>query len=222
LNALPHTFSRTALAAALTSAALFAGSALAQGSPAAPAKPAAPAAAAKPAAAPSSPAKKALVARLLAVQMPGIEGTARQVAEQPAAQMLQQAGNALQRLPADKREALWRDIQGDARKYAEEAGTLAKERANKLSPSTIGAALEERFTEEELKQLVTLLESPAYKKLAGMGAELNRGLLEKLVPELRPTLEPKLKALEQSIVKRLEAAAAASNATAPAPGASRP
>jgi hypothetical protein len=220
LKAQPTTFSRTALAVALTSAALFAGSALAQGNSAAPAKPAAPAA--KPAAAPSSPAKKALVARLLAVQMPGIEGSARQVAEQPAAQMLQQAGNALQRLPADKREALWRDIQSDARKYAEEAGNLAKDRANKLAPSTIGAALEERFTEDELKQLVTLLESPAYKKLAGMGGELNRGLLEKLVPEIRPTLEPKLKALEQSIVKRLEAAAAAANTTAPAPGASRP
>jgi hypothetical protein len=222
LNALPTPLRRAASLAALTSAMLLAGPALAQGTSAAAATAAKPAAPAAKPAAPSSPAKKALVNRLLAVQMAGIEGSARQLAEQPAAQMLQQAGNALQRLPADKREALWREIQGDARKYAEDAGALAKERASKLAPTTIGALLEERFSEDELKQLVTLLESPAYKKLSGMGAELNRSMVEKLVPELRPTLEPKLKALEQAIVKRLEAASAAANASAPAAGASRP
>ena len=215
---------RGALTAALAGVSLgFSGPVAAQA--AAPKPAAASASPAKPAALPTSPAKKALVARLLQLQLPGIEATARQIVEQPAGQMLQQAGNALQRLPADKREGLWREIQGDARKYADDAGGIARDRAGKLAPTTIGSLLEERFTEDELKQVIALLESPAYKKLNAMSPELQRALVEKLVADVRPTLEPKLKALEQGIGKRLETAFAAANANAanaPAAGASRP
>jgi hypothetical protein len=41
-----------------------------------------------------------------------------------------------------------------------------------------------------------------------MGAEFQRALGEKLVAESRPAIEPKVKALEQAIVKRLDPPAA--------------
>lgn len=166
---------------------------------------------AKPATA-SSPAKKALVAKVLQLQQPGIEAMAKQLAEQPALQMMQQVGAALQRVPAERREAVAKEIQADARKYAEEATPIVRERAVKLAPATIGALLEERFTEDELKQVVALLESPINRKLQAMGPEMQRALGEKLVGETRASIEPKVKALEQSIVKRLEPAGAASGA----------
>ena len=169
---------------------------------------------AKPAVA-SSPAKKALVAKVLQLQQPGIEGMARQFAEQPAMQMMQQVGPALQRVPAERREAVAKEIQADARKYADEATPIVRERAVKLAPSTIGAMLEERFSEEELKQIVTLLESPLNKKFQAMGPEMQRALGEKLVAETRGTIEPKVKALEQSIIKRLEPAAGGASAAKP-------
>ena len=148
-------------------------------------------------------AKKELVAKVLKLQQPGIEAMARGMAEQPAMQMMQQAGAALQRLPAERREDVARDIEADVRKYAEETVPLVRERANKLTPSTIGALLEERFTEDELRQVIAILESPVNRKFQSMAPDMQRAIGEKLIAEVRPLVEPKLRALDQSMGKRL-------------------
>jgi len=153
---------------------------------------------------PSSPAKKELVARLLTLQQPAIEGMARALAEQPAAQMMQQAGMALQtRIAPDKREAVGKDIQADLKKYVDEAVPLVRDRALKLAPSTIGALLEEKFTEDELKQLLAIIESPINKKFQQLGGDMQKALTEKLVADTRGLIEPKIRALDQSVGKHL-------------------
>ena len=162
------------------------------------------------AAAPSSAAKKALVARVLQLQQPGIEAMARQLTEQPAMQLLQAAGQALQRLPPERREAVAKDIQADARRYSDETTPLVRDEAVKLAPSTIGSLLEERMTEAELKQLLALLESPVNKKYQAMAGDMQRVLSEKLVAGTRAAVEPKVRALEQSVARRLEIPVAAS------------
>jgi hypothetical protein len=170
------------------------------------------------AAAPSSPAKKALVARILKLQQPGIENMARQIAERPAAEMMQQAGQALKQVEADKREAIAKDIQADARKYADEAGAIAKSAAVKLAPSTIGTVLEANFSEAELKQLVAILESldsPVNRKLQSLGPEMQKSLGEKLIAETRSSIEPKVKALNDSIARRLQPPAAPASGAKP-------
>jgi hypothetical protein len=152
--------------------------------------------------------KKALVAKVLQLQQPGIESTARIVAEQPAMQMLQQAAMAIRgRVPEDKREALAREIQADAKKYADEAVPLLRDSAIKLAPTTIGPILEREFNEAELKQLITILESPVNRKFQSLGGEMQRSLTEKLVADARPTIEPKLRALQQTVGDRINAAA---------------
>jgi hypothetical protein len=165
----------------------------------------------------SSPAKKELVARMLAIQQPGIEAMARNLAEEPAKVLMQQASQALRNLPPERREAVARDIEADLRKYVEEASPIVRDRALKLSPTTVGALLEERFTEDELKQILALLESPVNKKFQALAPELQRSLGEKLVAETRPEVEVKVRALEKSISNRLAGpAGAASGAKAPA------
>lgn len=184
-----HTRTLTPLALALC---LFSGSALAQ------------------TAATATPAKQELVTKLLKLQQPGIEALARNLAEQPAAQMLNQASVVIQaRVAPDKREALAKDIGADVRKYTEEAVPLVRNRALQLAPSTAGKILEERLSEDELRQVIALLESPAYAKYMQLSGDLNKALLEKLVAETRTTIEPKVKALEANIGKRLNAAAGA-------------
>ena len=171
---------------------------------------------AAPAAATSSPAKKELVAKILKLQQPGIEAVAKQLVQQPVAQILQQAGPALQqRVAADRRQAVAADIQADARKYVEETTPMVVERANKLAPGVLGPMLEEKFTEDELKQLIAIIESPVNRKYQAMGGEMQKALAEKLVEEMKPALEPRLKALAQSVQGRLQPPAAAS---APASG----
>jgi hypothetical protein len=165
------------------------------------------------AAALSSPAKKELVAKLLSLQQPAIEGIATQLAQQPAAQLMQGASMALQtKVAPDKREAIAKEIQADIKKYADEAVPLLRANAVRLAPSTIGALLEEKFTEDELKQLVSIMESPVNRKFGQMNVELQKSLGEKLVAESRAAMEPKVRALDQTIAKRLGLSIAAAGA----------
>jgi hypothetical protein len=112
-------------------------------------------------------------------------------------------------------------------KYADEAVPLLRKRAVELAPGTLGPLYEQHFNDDELKQLVTFLESPVYRKYQQLGAEMQRTLAEKLVADTRPTVEPKLRALEQQIAQRLQtaqrgtAASAPASAPAPSPAASR-
>lgn len=158
----------------------------------------------------ASPAKKELVQKLLTLQQPGIENAARSLVERPAAQMMQEAGRVLQtQIPADKREAIGKSIEADAKRYVEETLPPVRERALKLAPTTLGATLEEKFTEDELKQLIAWFESPVNKKFQQASVEMQNNFMQKLVAEARPVVEPKLQALEQKVRTALGAPAAA-------------
>ncbi len=151
-----------------------------------------------------SAAKKELVAKVLQLQQPAIETVARALTERPAALMMQQAGLALQtRIAPEKREAIAKEIQADLKKYVDDAVPLVRQRALKLAPTTIGAVLEEKFSEEELTQLIAIIESPVNRKFLQLGGEMQKALGDKLVAEMQATIDPKVKALEQSITKRL-------------------
>lgn len=152
------------------------------------------------ASAPSTPAKKELVAKIVALQQPAVDNLARGIAERPAAQMMQAAGNVLQtKVAPEKREAIGKAIEADVKKYIEESTPILKERAAKLGPATVGPIIEERFSEDELKQLAAWLESPVNKKYQQIAPEMQQALVQKLVAEAGPLLDPKLKALEQRV-----------------------
>jgi uncharacterized protein len=166
----------------------------------------------------STPAKKELVARILKAQQPGIEATARSLVEQPAVELMGNAANALpDRVAKDRQDAVAKEIQGDVQKYVEDAFPLVRDRALKLAPSTIGTLLEEKFTEDELKQVVAIMESPVYTKFQRMGDDMQKVLIDKVVAETRGTIEPKVRTLEQTVAKRLGVTSAAPAAAASAP-----
>ncbi len=169
-------------------------------------------------AAPASAAKKELVQKLLVLQQPGIEGMARNLVEQPAARMMQAAGQALQQqVSSEKREAVGNAIETDIKKYVDDVTPIVRDRAIKLAPSTIGAMLEEKFTEDELKQLVAWLESPVNKKYAQLGPEMQSNFTQKLVADARPLVEPRLQALDAKLRASLGVPGLAPAAAASAP-----
>ena len=160
--------------------------------------------------------KKDLVQKVLLLEQPLIETISRSIVERPAAQLMQAAGQALQtQVPAEKREAVGKSVQADVKKYVDEATPLLRERAIKLAPSTFGVALEEKFTEAELKQLIAWLESPVNKKFQQLGADMQGSFVQKLAAEAAPLLDPKLQALQQKLRTTFEAAVS----TAPSSGA---
>lgn len=173
-----------------------------------------------PAAAPSA-AKKELVARILKQQQAAIENMGRTLAEQPAAEIMDNAAAALPaRVARDKQQAVAKQIHDDVQAYLNEAVPLVQGSAVKLAPTTIGPVLEQNFTEDELKQLVAMIESPIYAKFQQLGPDMQKALADRVIAETRGTIEPKVRTLEQAVGKRLGVGSPA--ATPPAAAASRP
>lgn len=144
--------------------------------------------------------KKELVQRVLLAQQAELENVSRGIVERPAAQMMQEAGLAIQRqVPADKRESTAKAVEAEVRKFVEEAYPLVRERALRLAPSTIGAVLEEKMTEDELKQLVAWLESSANKKFQSLGPDMRNAFVQKVLSDARPVVDPKVVALDARI-----------------------
>jgi len=147
--------------------------------------------------------KKDLVAKVLQLQQAGIENIGRALAGQTSQRALQAAGQAIPRLPADKREAAAKDVQADVKKFYDEVEPVLRKRAIDLAPGTLNAVYEERFSEDELKTVIAWLESPVSKKFQQVDGEMGNTLAQKVVADTRPSIEPKLKALEASLAKRL-------------------
>lgn len=181
-----------------------------------------------PAPAPAAAAgKKELAARVVTLQQAGIETLSRELVERSATQLLQQAGQSLQQVPLEKREAIVQEVNASAKRYVDETVPLVRERALKLAPSVLGNALEERFTEDELRQLLAWLESPVSRKYQQAVPEMQSAIVQKLVAEASPVVDPKLRTLEENMRRALGSpplsapAAAPSAAPVPARPASR-
>jgi uncharacterized protein len=175
----------------------------------------------------SSPAKKELVQRFLRAQQSDIEGAARSLVEQPAAAMMREAGLALQQqqTPPEKFQQIGKQIEAEVKKYVDEALPLVRDKALKIAPTTIGAALEAKMSEDELKQLVAWLESPAAKKFQQVASESRNEFLQQVRTEAGPLVQPKLVALDGRIRAILgvgPAGGPSPPATAPAPSAKPP
>jgi hypothetical protein len=152
----------------------------------------------------ASPAKQELINRILKIQQGAIDHMAEGLVQEPLGPLLDRAQAALQqRVPADKRQAVAQAIQADTRKYVEETVPLVRDRAHQLAPETIGPILDQKFTEDELRQVVGFLESPVLAKFQAAGLEIQRTLAQKVVADTRGQVEQRFRALEDSMAKRL-------------------
>ena len=136
---------------------------------------------------PVSAAKKELVKKLLQLQQANFEVLSRSIVERPAIQLMQAAGQALQtQVPADKREATGKQIETDIKKFVDESAAILRERTAKLVPATFGSGLEEKFTEDELKQFIAWTESPVNKKFQQLLPDIQNAFMQKLAAESSP------------------------------------
>lgn len=165
-----------------------------------------------------SPQKQQLVDQILQAQQAGVDQVARQLVEQPAVQLLQRAGALVRRnVAADQQQAMAQALQGDVRQYAEETFPIVRDRARALAPQTIGPLLAEKLTEAELQEVLAVFRSEAWRKFQGLAPDMQKALGERLVADVKPEVEPRLKALDQTMAKRLGLVPPA-GASAPATG----
>lgn len=163
-------------------------------------------AAGTPTAQPAIPAaKQKLVQRVL--QLWPAEAIGQSMLQAPVANAVAQSRVMLQgRAPVERRDAALKDITDDAKKFLDETTPVVKASTQKLIPVTIAPLLAERFTEDELRQIIAMLESPVKQKFEALVPEMQKTLGEKVADETRPTVEPKLKDLQQRIGMRLRTA----------------
>lgn len=165
----------------------------------------------------ASPAKKELVQRVLKLQQPGVDRLATAMTEEPA---LLLGGHASEIIAAkvtrERQEAIAREVRDEIQKYLKETAPQVRKSAQQLAPGTIGPMLEAQFSEEELKQIIVLLESPAFAKYQQFGGEMQQALQARLVAETRATVEPRVQALEKAIGDKLKAVTSAPATKAPA------
>lgn len=167
--------------------------------------PAAAATAPAAAAAPIAPAKQALVQQVL--ELWHIESIGQSMLQAPVGDAVQQARAMLQgRAAPEKRDAAMTDVVGEAKKFMDEAAPLVRASAQKLIPSTIAPLLAERFSEDELRQMVAILQSPVKRKFEAMLPEMQKRLGEGVAADTRAEIDPKLQGLKERIGLRLRAA----------------
>lgn len=165
--------------------------------------------------------KKALVARIVQLQQGDVENLSRALVNQAMQPRLQAIGQALGKLPQDKRDALAKEIQTDVRKAGTEMESLVREKALKLAPAVLGAGLDEKFSEEELRQIVSWLESSTARKFQQYATEAQGALVQKVVAEAKAQIDPKLQSLDQKIKARFTAIANTGSTQPPAAAASK-
>lgn len=151
--------------------------------------------------------KKELVQKLITIQQASLESTAKGLAEAPARQLVAAAQPILvQAVAPEKREATAKLVDAEIKKYLDAAGPIVRASTIKMSQGAISTAIDEKFTEDELKQLVVMLDSPVLKKYQTVLPDLSKALVEQVVADARPQVDPKLQATQEAIRKILDKA----------------
>lgn len=136
-----------------------------------------------------------------------LEDTAVVMVQRPAADAMNQARIALQgRVSSAKQEATLREIAPDLQKYIDEATPIAREAASRVKAPIVTPLLMQHFSEDELRQLIALLESPVKKKFEQLLPQFERAFGEKIAAESRAAIDPKLQAMTQAVGLKLRAA----------------
>lgn len=144
--------------------------------------------------------KKELVQKLIDMQQSSLENTARGLTENPARQLVAAAQQVIvQGVPEDKREATAKQVDAEIKKYLDAANPIVRASTIKQSQAAVAPLLEEKFTDDELKQLVTMLDSPVLKKYQGLLPEMSKTLVDKVVADARPQVDPKLQTAQTNI-----------------------
>jgi uncharacterized protein len=149
--------------------------------------------------------KQELVNRVMELWQ--METIGQTMLQEPVTAAVQQARAVLQgRASADRRDAAMRDITDDARRFMQEATPVVNKSTAKVAPATVAPLLSERFTEEELRQIIAILESPVKSKFEALVPEMQKAVGEKVAADTREAIDPKLKDLTQRIGLRLRTA----------------
>ncbi len=151
------------------------------------------------------PAKQALVQRVL--DKMGLESVGLQMLQAPVADMLRQSRVVVQsRVPADKQDATMKDITAEATKFVEQESAGLRTSTRAIVQSSVAPLLAQKFSEDELKQLAGILESPVLAKFESVVPEMKKAVGENVAKANAAQIQPKMTALQNRVGLKLRAA----------------
>lgn len=119
-------------------------------------------------------------------QGPELERLVGQLADSATQEILQNWGAKLQSVtPATKMEQAKESLNNELKKYFEDVSKTISGKVSKVSTDALIPAYMERFTLDELKQLVAFFESSASKKYQAAAPDLGNIFVKQLIDETR-------------------------------------
>ncbi len=119
-------------------------------------------------------------------QGPELERLVGQLADSATQEILQNWGAKLQSdVPPAKMEQAKEGLNNELKKYFDDVSKTISGKVSKVSTTALIPAYIERFTLDELKQLVAFFESPASKKYQAAAPELGNIFVRQLIDETR-------------------------------------
>ena len=149
--------------------------------------------------------KQALVQRVL--DKMGLDAVGLQMLQSPVADMLRQSRVVVQsRVPAEKQDATMKDITAEAAKFVEQEAPALRTSTHAIVQASVAPLLAQKFSEDELKQLAGILESPVLAKFEGVVPELKKAVGENVAKANAAQIQPKMTALQNRVGLKLRAA----------------
>jgi uncharacterized protein len=167
--------------------------------------------------------KRALAVRAVATQEgPEMDRMLTQLAGSASRGVIVNWNERLSSLPEAKRQSVGPALDAELKKFDDDALKLVNSEAAKVRSGALLAAYIERFSEEELKQLVALMEAPVFKKYQTISPELGNVYVKAIVDGTRGAVETRSKAFDAAASKITGIPVTASAPAAKTPATSAP
>ena len=164
-------------------------------------------------------------AKAVALQQgPELERLVGQLADSATQDILQNWGPRLQSdVPPAKMEQAKEGLNAELKKYFDDVSYTITNKVGKASNTALIPAYMERFSLDELKQIVAFFESPAVKKYQLAAPELGNLFVKQLIEETRADVSARTRQFDDAATKIMGASPAPRSPTAgPAAGKSKP
>ena len=156
-----------------------------------------PAAAAPATPAASANAKLELAAKLVALQRgPDMERMVFQLTSSAVQPVIAKWAPELENMPKAKIEKAREQLNAELKTLGDTTRKLIDTQMAKSADSALLPAYLERFSEEEMKQLLAMFESPIYKKYQSLAPELGNLWVKDVVDNTRSAVEDSAKAFD--------------------------
>ncbi len=147
-------------------------------------------------------AKRPLASRAVAAQEGAeMDRMLAQLADSATQQMIGNWDERVANLPAAKQQGAIAALDAELKKFNDDTLKLITAQAPKARNDVLVGAYVERFSQDELKQLVALLEAPVFKKYQTIAPELGNLYVKAIVDGTRDQVTARSKAFDAAAAK---------------------